>query len=90
MAQFQKNLLGIAEELDQIRLTSPKDIHLLSTNIGRIQGMANGLDWYLAHVGAASKELKPAMGFNIVGTMSPEEEELPLEEEDSKAQKNTL
>ena len=84
MLAFQKNLLGIADELDQIRLSSPKDINILSTNIGRIQGMANGLDWYLAHT--AKKELPSAMGFDLSKThnnfMSPEEEEIPVEEEE--------
>lgn len=83
MASLQKNLLGIAEELDQIRLSSPKDVHLLATNIGRLQGIANGLDWHFAHTSGSGK-MTTSVGFDLSAnnTMSPEEEEeYPFEEE---------
>jgi hypothetical protein len=80
--QFQKNLLSIAEDLDQIRLTTAKDIHILSINIGRIQGMANGLDWYISQ--QDTKELTPAVGFDIKRIIVEEDEEPAHEEEEDK------
>jgi hypothetical protein len=81
--QFQKNLLSIAEDLDQIRLTTAKDIHILSINIGRIQGMANGLDWYISQTGEG-KELTPAVGFDLKRLIVEEEDEEPSHEEEDK------
>lgn len=85
MVSLQKNLLGIAEELDQIRPGSlpQKDAYLLATNIGRLQGIANGLDWHFAHVDGISR-ITHSVGFDLSNskTMSPEEEEFPLEEEE--------
>jgi hypothetical protein len=80
--QFQKNLLSIAEDLDQIRLTTAKDIHILSINIGRIQGMANGLDWYISQQHTDGKDLTPAVGFDLKRIVVQEEDEEPHHEEE--------
>lgn len=81
---LQKNLANIANELDDIRFHKASDLNILNINVGRLQGLAQSLDWYLMQL---AKENKASnfipMGFQIVpSTEVEEEEETPEEEED--------
>ncbi len=74
LASLQQHILEIAQELDQVRASSPKDASIINLNIGRLQGLAQGIGWvYLDN----SPEKPPAVGFNFkeFGTLSPDEEE---------------
>lgn len=74
LANLQQHLLEIAQELDQVRASTPKDASIINLNIGRLQGLAQGIGWvYLDN----SPEKPSAVGFNFkeFGILSPEEEE---------------
>ena len=81
LANLQQHLLEIAQELDQVRASSPKDASIINLNIGRLQGLAQGIGWvYLDNNG---QEKANSVGFNFkeFGTLSPEEEEEEYEDE---------
>ena len=75
---LQKNLMRIAGELESIRLNAPRDFEVLNLNVGRIQGLAQGLDWYISQISTKEGTSK-TFGFPLSnacdGTISGEEEE---------------
>lgn len=75
---LQKNIVSIAQELDEIRFHKPSDLNILNLNVGRLQGLAQSLDWYLMQLSKETKVAFVPMGFHL----SPQEEQEPPEEED--------
>lgn len=77
---LQKNIVSIAQELDEIRFHKQSDLNILNLNVGRLQGLAQSLDWYLMQLSKEAKVAFVPMGFHL--SSQQEEQELPLEEED--------
>jgi capsule polysaccharide export protein KpsE/RkpR len=81
IVNLQKNLISIATELDEIRFHKPSDLNILNLNVGRLQGLAQSLDWYLMQLARSTKSSFVPMGFQIVPPQQ-QEEEIEEEEED--------
>lgn len=47
LKNLQQSLVNIASELSQVRSLSARDESLVNLNIGRLQGLAQGIDFFL-------------------------------------------
>lgn len=74
----QASIMKIAEQLSQVRSVSSRDEALINLNQGRLEGLAQGLDFFIESFNETQvPENKPAVGF----ALSPQLE-LDLGEED--------
>jgi hypothetical protein len=80
LLRLQQHLVEISQELDQVRASSPKDASIINLNIGRLQGLSEGLGWMMQD----GETKPPSVGFNFkeFGTLAPEEEEYEEGDED--------
>jgi len=44
---YQSSIMKIADELTSIRSLSPRDESIVMVNVGRLQGLAQGMDFYI-------------------------------------------
>lgn len=48
LKNLQQSLLKIAGELSMVRTDSPRDNEIINTQLGRMQGLTQGLDFFVA------------------------------------------
>lgn len=74
LKDLQETLNSISSQLGGIKTMYPRDDAMLHLNIGRIEGIVKGLDWYCAsEFPEQSEEQKIQIGFR--GTTSENAEE---------------
>lgn len=73
----------IASELQTVRMTSPRDEGIIQANLGRIQGLAQGLDFFIEQYNENNNNgiKSNSIGFQL---MHSEEDQSEMEEEDRK------
>lgn len=83
LKNLQQSLLSVARELKQIRSLSQRDDAMVSQNSGRLEGLAQGLDFYIETVNPDNGEKidGKAFGFQLSG----ETTELGVDVDDGEA-----
>jgi len=64
LKNLQQSLLSIAKDLSQVRSLSPRDEGIVNANMGRIEGLAQGLDFFVESINPGHGEEKQ-FGFRL-------------------------
>lgn len=78
LKNLQTSMTQIASELQTVRMTSPRDEGIIQANLGRIQGLAQGLDFFIEQYNENNNGKMNSIGFQLI---SPEEDQSEVEED---------
>lgn len=59
-------MMQIASELQTVRMISPRDEGIIQANLGRIQGLAQGLDFFIEQYNTGQDVNPKSIGFQLV------------------------